>query len=65
MSERNRQAEDSGRFRVGLRGKFAISLVVILGAIGGLIALIVAADIRMQYERRSGSMRRLPELLSV
>ena len=52
MSVRNRQAADVGPFRVGLRGKFAISLVVILGVVGGLIALIVAADIRMQYERR-------------
>ena len=46
------KAEDSGRFQVGLRGKFAISLVVILGVIGGLIAVIVAADVRMQYEQR-------------
>ena len=52
MSERNRQAADVGPFRVGLRGKFAISLVVILGVVGGLIAVIVAADIRVQYERR-------------
>ena len=44
-------AADAGRVRIGLRGRFAVSLVVILGVIGGLFDMIVAVDTRMQYER--------------
>ena len=43
--------ESAGRFRIGLRGKFAISLVAIFGIVGGLIAVFVANDVRIQYER--------------
>ena len=47
-----RRAEEGvGRFRVGLRGKFAISLVAIFGIVGGLIAVFVANTVRIQYER--------------
>ena len=43
-------AASGSRFRVGLRGRFAISLAVMLGVIGGLIGLVVAIDSRSQYE---------------
>ena len=47
-----RPAEESaGRFRIGLRGKFAISLVVAFSLVGGLVAVFVANDVRIQYER--------------
>ena len=46
-----RAEEGTGRFRVGLRGKFAISLVAIFGIVGGLIAVFVANTVRIQYER--------------
>lgn len=37
-------------FRVGLRGKFAISLTVMLGFVGVLIGTILAVHTRWQYE---------------
>ena len=40
-----------GRFQIGLRGKFAISLAVMLGVVGVAIGVFVANDARMQYER--------------
>ena len=43
--------EDGDRFRVGLRGKFAVSLVAIFGIVGGLIAVFVGNEVRIQYER--------------
>ena len=46
-----RAEEGAGRFRVGLRGKFAISLVAIFGIVGGLVAMFVANTVRIQYER--------------
>ena len=41
----------AGRFQVGLRGKFAISLVAVFGIVGGLVAMAVANAVRIQYER--------------
>ena len=46
-----RAAEAVGRFHVGLRGRFAISLVAIFGIVGGLVAMFVANAVRIQYER--------------
>ena len=46
-----RDMEGTGRFQVGLRGKFAISLAVMLGVVGVVIGVFVANDSRMQYER--------------
>ena len=46
-----RTAEGAGRFQIGLRGKFAISLVAVFGIVGGLIAMFVANAVRIQYER--------------
>ena len=53
MSEPNRQqvsGKVQGRFRIGIRGRFAISLVVMLGIIAGLIGTFISADIRAQGE---------------
>ena len=38
------------RFSLSLRGKFAISLVAMLGTVGGLIGTFISADIRAQGE---------------
>ena len=46
-----RAEEGAGSFRVGLRGRFAISLVAVFGLVGGLVATFVANDVRIQYER--------------
>ena len=43
--------ENVGRFRIGLRGKFAISLVTMFGVVGGLVAVFVANEVRILYER--------------
>ena len=44
-------AESSGGFRVGIRGKFAISLAVMLAVIGGLVGVIISVDSRAEFER--------------
>ena len=40
----------AGRVRIGLRGRFAISLAAMLCVIGGLVGWIVAVDSRAKYE---------------
>ena len=47
-------AESAGRFHIGLRGRFAISLAAMLCVICGLVGWIVTVDSRAQYERGYG-----------
>ncbi len=47
-------AAATGRVRIGLRGRFAISLASVLCVIGVLVGLVVAADIRAKYESGYG-----------
>ena len=44
----------TGRVRIGLRGRFAISLVSVLCIIGALVGWIVAVDTRAKYESGYG-----------
>ena len=44
----------TGRVRIGLRGRFAISLASVLCVIGVLVGWIVAVDARAKYERGYG-----------
>lgn len=44
----------TGRVRIGLRGRFAISLAAMLCVIGVLVGWIVAVDVRAKYESSYG-----------
>ena len=58
----------SGGFRIGIRGKFAISIVALLSVIGCVIGMIVSIGIRMQFERGCseialGSAQRIAKMI--
>ena len=58
----------SGGIRIGIRGKFAISIVALLGVIGCVIGMVVSIGIRMQFERGCseialGSAQRIAKMI--
>ena len=57
-----------GGFRIGIRGKFAISIVVLLSVVGCVIGMVVSIGIRMQFERGCseialGSAQRIAKMI--
>ena len=58
----------TGGIRIGIRGKFAISIVALLGVVGGVIGMVVSIGIRMQFERGCselalGSAQRIAKMI--
>ena len=63
--ESRREGTGAGGFRIGLRARFAISLAVMLGVIGGLVGWVYVVNTREQCEHGYGqSALRVADFLS-